>query len=925
MKPLPPGNGTPSRGLASGEDFIVLSALDISTIVRALYPERRLPSFSFDNVISDSVLQSSASSSSGFSLFQEPVAGTAVSSMTPSWPAKVDFTGKYASPASSRSDNGVLLDSMATETYHATHDREAIWEACNAVDDMLNSSPSDCDHWVILVSSGWTTSANRGDQQVLKGIITQKSTKLTGVPRVAEYGRDLVEELLNPDIFGAYYPSGGAYSVASSAAAVFLQLHDAIAETKSRCMINEDFLAAHEWSQKLRLFDDLFSDAEGLLALTTLLTDIEATVQLKLSRDETAVGSCDHWLRSANVALEIQSKATAKAETTSDRMRDKMWYTADVRTSAPYDEARCVVTALRVMGKSKKPSKLRVAPPLRHWNGSRLSATDLHLKREVQILELLSATPEQGGPNKLSDDQAKATLAWMERSGVALICGGEERLHKLCREIRNCVDQLTAADGTFLATNPLFAGGAIRPRTPSGPFAALRTTHGRLGNLSLHTNVPTSIDAVSSASHQLSSTSSREFFDSRSPTLTHRSSAPFWSPAMTDAQSPSSVTSVGSHYTPTTSIGFGGSSSLAVAKSPPCTIENLRQRLTDLLLSDLTQDLFRDGSEADLAYWTGLGGDIAAKHFKHLRELDEAEQRADRRAPSSLRDDFGAFDFQQAFAKLIKTFEASSSLSAKLQALTSLDQLLASQLGQQKGTDGYPRKKSGMVKDDPRSSLVRADSEASIQGFRRLFCDDKLRPSAILRDLQYIAALVPYPTLMDSPAGTALNNAAVAISCLKQEITTIMVETADSIIGYHSNNRGHGRASSTAQQQRDSATFAPPSRTSSAEEVARYTMTDAAYLLQVTAKEGNPVAQRELATLYLTHPDLMDPIIAPFTRPKDVFKEELENKWRKNQDPNRCDPATMCVAHHWMSLSSKGGDPLAKEYLRAREEMERLP
>ena len=152
-----------------------------------------------------------------------------------------------------------------------------------------------------------------------------------------------------------------------------------------------------------------------------------------------------------------------------------------------------------------------------------------------------------------------------------------------------------------------------------------------------------------------------------------------------------------------------------------------------------------------------------------------------------------------------------------------------------------------------------------------------------------------------------------------------MVETADSIIAYHSNNRGHGRSSSTAQQQRDSATFSAPSRTSSAEEVARYSMADAGYLLQITAREGDPVAQRELATLYLTHPELMDHIIAPFARPREVFKEELEAKWRSTRDRERCDPATMCVAHHWMSLSAKGGDALAKEYLRQREEMEALP
>lgn len=103
-----------------------------------------------------------------------------------------------------------------------------------------------------------------------------------------------------------------------------------------------------------------------------------------------------------------------------------------------------------------------------------------------------------------------------------------------------------------------------------------------------------------------------------------------------------------------------------------------------------------------------------------------------------------------------------------------------------------------------------------------------------------------------------------------------------------------------------------------------YTMADAGKLLQITAKEGNAAAQRELATLYLTHPDLMSNVIAPFAQPREVFREELVSKWR-NQDKARCDPLTMCVAHHWMLLSSRGGDALAKEYLRQREEMERLP
>ena len=45
----------------------------------------------------------------------------------------------------------------------------------------------------------------------------------------------------------------------------------------------------------------------------------------------------------------------------------------------------------------------------------------------------------------------------------------------------------------------------------------------------------------------------------------------------------------------------------------------------------------------------------------------------------------------------------------------------------------------------------------------------------------------------------------------------------------------------------------------------------------------------------------------------------------KEGDRERSDPATMCVAYHWMELSANGGDELAKKYLRQREELNALP
>jgi hypothetical protein len=100
-------------------------------------------------------------------------------------------------------------------------------------------------------------------------------------------------------------------------------------------------------------------------------------------------------------------------------------------------------------------------------------------------------------------------------------------------------------------------------------------------------------------------------------------------------------------------------------------------------------------------------------------------------------------------------------------------------------------------------------------------------------------------------------------------------------------------------------------------------MGDAAKMYIITAKEGDAAAQRELAIFYLTHPDLLPRTLLPLSRPREIFKESLLN--RKREDPQRSDPMTMCVAQHWMELSKKGGDDLAMKYLRARDDMERIP
>ena len=377
--------------------------------------------------------------------------------------------------------------------------------------------------------------------------------------------------------------------------------------------------------------------------------------------------------------------------------------------------------------------------------------------------------------------------------------------------------------------------------------------------------------------------------------------------------------------------------------------------------------------------------------------------------------------------------------------------------------------------------------------YLNLFRDPFIRPKQLFRDLQYIASFVSADTLDKTRSGQALWNAGLAALSLKQDICQMMVELADDIVAFNTQQRNAtlkaAAANSKEEKKQDgdersavteptstavhhnrqvprdptdlsdltyrskvqnSGTFAdasplgtasllpphnhnnnmaslksttpnesnfnvdvglsssgsaprssdrPSTETPSVSPISlsQYTMADAAAMLLITAKEGDAVAERELATFYLSEPDLLPIAIAPLTRPRDVFKADLIASVSAGSNSStasvgagrtgsignsniignltggdgiagngrndifgasgrasgggksrvggggggnslgggignqgatdkkaRSDPVTMCIAQHWMELSARGGDQLARTYLRAKDEMERI-
>ncbi|KAI7480407.1 hypothetical protein KC351_g7018 [Hortaea werneckii] len=773
---------------------VTLPAIEIVRMIRALYPQRRPSSLLSDIDTLHSGVRSSASSVSGFSLFQNSAALPTITQMQPTWQYEAPKVGEthpetFNGPPSESTQATTQAEALAS-------DAGQFLESAQILEDQLSLGSARTE-WLSFDLQSETAECGTNPTK-----IKVERTYQRRVRQCIDIVNALVQDFEADEDINQYMPVEECYENLTQALERRIRSSEAIG----------DFLGAHHWLERLHQLQQLHTsetiDSSMAIALEAMMSEAERSLEYS----ESTMQLYDQSLRLIQPSLDSDTAALKRFKNTLERLRNRMWFVSDIRTSAVYDEARCVAGALRVMGKPKRGAQTRAAPPLRHWSASRLT-TSFHLKTEAQILEIMSALPHQGGPNKLSDDQARGTISWMDTNNI----------ENLCR-------------------------------------------------------------------------------------------------AVTEGNSASSATSIGSRTAPMMSHP-----SKTIPRSPQPVqneMDRLKRDLTSFLLSDVASCLFVDGSETDHAFWSGLGGELSRDSLRNapgppnkMQEPAHAPHKKTERLP---------FDYSSSLSHMLRTFSAFTDPMSKLFKLDEISQLLALQIGVNDKLD-EPDPTSGLRPYQRLAKNAHPSEDDLVSSFRSLLANPSLRPNTIFRDLQYIAALVPAHFLESMEQGKAFWNAAVAITQLKQDTCKFMVETADSIIAYHSNNRGHGRSPSSAQQQRDSAAFTLSSRSSSAEDVSRYSMADAGYLLQITAREGNHVAQRELATLYLTNPDLMDHIIAPFARPRDVFKEELESKWRKNQDPSRCDPATMCVAHHWMSLSSKSGDALAKEYLRQREEMEKLP
>ncbi|KAF1996961.1 hypothetical protein P154DRAFT_471660 [Amniculicola lignicola CBS 123094] len=833
-----------------------------------------------------------------------------------------------------------------------------------------------------------------------------------------------------------------------------------------QCQARSDFVNAHLYYKTLQILRKLSSPSLTKNGYAALLNYFARGPRDSLGKASNAIEEFEAWFVWLKQSQERHDATIEDMILELKNLRDKMWYITDVRCSASYEEAKNVAIALKIMG---QPTKTLDGKPIslpRPRNYSKSSSNNFLLKTEAQVVDIMAAPGDFGGPNKLSDEQSDITLKWLNQYSVENFCKGEERIHRFCLEVDKCVNKLVGdgmMDGPVLWSSELYRrdkevldsgrqkGDLFLTGVGTLSIAGDEEyeTQGRPGSRNLDFAQRPSQNSLRSIANRNGSqqsfdlspwgrtpTDSHDYFGGSSPVLTIDSSATFWTPFQTQAQSPTSATSI----RPRTASSSKGTvmlkQSASVNEDKRRFLLDLKQTLTGLLLSDLGTMVFGHGSETDAWFSGDLGEDCLQR--KEEEERHRKRQLARKKSMKSLRntgriehrngplDTLGRaersqaappvatlqhaaasdshhsagehssssdatarssgmtakkaglleFPYNTAFRRLLNKFATHPNPFSKLHALYELELLIIASLTSRSGRSFNNRRDTlppvpqsptlGAMPElssrEPAAHTSRAQnleeaianceerrsytlnhersSTASPQPYRSgarspagppstdmivevlqgLFRDADIRPKTLFRDLQYIASFVPAQMLDKTARGKAFWDVGLAALGLKQDVCRIMVEIVDDIVAQNSKRDPllNANASAAVPKRVDAAPTPPIT-----EPASRYTMQDAARMLLITAKEGDPIAERELAIFYLTSPELVHRTVLPLTKPRDVFKTELLNRERRaSQDPARSDPMTMCVAQHWMEQSKRGGDMLATKYLRARSEFE---
>ncbi|KAJ6155413.1 hypothetical protein N7470_005979 [Penicillium chermesinum] len=669
-----------------------------------------------------------------------------------------------------------------------------------------------------------------------------------------------------------------------------------------------DFTGAHYWwnaSRQLRQ-EHLSASSPGD---SWILGPMHKSCINSLKKSRAVVERCESDFVSLDHSLHRLQGQLKTLMSTIDKIRTKMWYMTDVKNSMKYEEARHVAMALKTMISRPfdLPEESRARTAARSLGGS------LFQKPEIQVMNMMKAPSSQGGPKKLSDEQVELTRKWLSLNGIENFCKGEERIHRFCYEVRMSISRLV---GETMSETPVLWASELFQReraqyegSGSRPFPGLSIpTNLRPSTATSEDRGPPSVDfsSVAGSPGRAASTSTGDTYST------------FWSGHQHHPAYAESVSSVYSRppsmYSETLARPAGHSDRAPQGQSKEraqskrqgrtqrktAFMDNLKQTLASLLLTDLGSPVWSCGSETDAWFTNALDKphirmqmqkratiqkfyDDYDQRSKHLRErrrssggqrsrsLDppvtqsrgnaDAKDKSDTGEESTQEDDQPDFSYKAVFHRLIEVFSRHGNPYVKLNALRDLSLPMSSPA-------------ESVTYGSQRSDYLTPSDDQIISKLRELILE--VKPKTLFRDLQFISAFVPADQLNRTDRGTAFLHFGLAALSLKDEVCHSMVEIADRIVSQELMRRHPPPGSE----------FFPQSG---------HAVEMAASMWIITAKEAP-----SRGTL-------------PLTRPRDTFKAEM--MYLRGKD-SKSDPQSMCLALHWMQLSANGGDVLARNRLR---------
>ena len=504
---------------------------------------------------------------------------------------------------------------------------------------------------------------------------------------------------------------------------------------------NFDFQSGHFWWKCGHISASLTQQA-----ISNFLLHLFETHRGSIRVSQSMIKHYQDWLFLVQKRKDLQGKAVQRCLHETKGLRSKMWFMSEVKHSLVYEEAMNITRALKEMVEPSRPKPMGIAARARQA----LWSPFVQDRAQVQILEALAAPKHNGWLNKLTDAQVEVTSRWLLHESIENFCRGEERIHRFCFEIQKCAKRLV---GESLLESPVLWSSSLYEDerrefgivSNQGPYnterPSWRTDFSYPDLLHSFQPVPSTYSHSpfpTKKPHLKFSSDSKNTSSVQTIGLGLRTSAqdsslnPLLHQQNRDSAPSGNWTLPPSPISPNKSRAPNGSTS----PERRTFIENLRNTVISLLLSDLGSMLWTNGSETDRwmldnsvvqteASKPWLSGTLAADEFgvrgedvmdlgKYTRhQMHESESNtAVMREPEPSQETKAAFEqddggellvestfpFEVAFEKLLQRFHLSSDPHLKLNALYEVVQLVTSH---PQSVGSHPESGQALKAEDP--------------------------------------------------------------------------------------------------------------------------------------------------------------------------------------------------------------------------------